>query len=31
MDPLNSLDTLCRIILWAREYEAKTPTDFDPG
>ena len=31
MDPLNSLDTLCRIILRAREYEAQTPTDFDGG
>ncbi len=31
MDPLNSLDTLCRIILRAREYEAQTPTDHDGG
>ena len=31
MDPLNSLDTLCRIILRAREYEAQTPTDYDGG
>ena len=29
MDPLTSLDTLCRIILRAREYEAQTPTDYD--
>jgi hypothetical protein len=29
MDPLTPLDTLCRIILRAREYEAQTPTDFD--
>ena len=31
MDPLTSLDTLCRIILRAREYEAQTPTDYDGG
>ena len=31
MDPLTPLDTLCRIILRAREYEAQTPTDFDDG
>jgi len=31
MDPLNSLDTLCRIILRGREYEAQTPSDYDPG
>jgi len=31
MDPLTPLDTLCRIILRAREYEAQTPTDYDPG
>lgn len=31
MDPLNSLDTLCRIILRGREYEAQTPTDYDDG
>ena len=31
MDPLNSLDTLCRLILRAREYEAQTPTDYDGG
>ena len=29
MDPLTPLDTLCRIILRAREYEAQTPTNFD--
>jgi hypothetical protein len=29
MDPLTPLDTLCRIILRAREYEAQTPTDYD--
>ena len=31
MDPLNPLDTLCRIILRAREYEAQTPSDYDRG
>jgi hypothetical protein len=31
MDPLNSLATLCRIILRGREYEAQTPTDYAPG
>ena len=31
MDPLTSLDTLCRIVLRAREYEAQTPSDYDPG
>ena len=31
MDPLTPLETLCRIILRAREYEAQTPTDYDPG
>jgi len=31
MDPLNSLETLCRIILRGREYEAQTPSDYDPG
>jgi hypothetical protein len=30
MDPLTPLDTLCRIILRAREYEAQTASDFDP-
>lgn len=29
MDPLTPLETLCRIILRAREYEAQTPTDFE--
>ena len=29
MDPLTSLETLCRIVLRAREYEAQTPTDYD--
>ena len=31
MDPLTPLDTLCRIILRGREYEAQTPTDYDSG
>ena len=29
MDPLTPLDTLCRIILRAREYEAQSATDYD--
>src|SRR3989337_4340727 len=29
MDPRTPLDTLCRIILRAREYEAQTPTNYD--
>ncbi len=29
MDPLTPLDTLCRIILRGREYEALTATDYD--
>jgi hypothetical protein len=29
MDPLTPLDTLCRIIRRAREYEAQTATDYD--
>jgi hypothetical protein len=29
MDPLTPLDTLCRIILRAREYEAQTASDYD--
>ena len=29
MDPLTPLDTLCRIILRAREYEAQTTGDYD--
>ena len=31
MDPLTPIDTLCRIVLRAREYEAQTASDFDPG
>ena len=31
MDPLTPLDTLCRIILRAREYEAQTASDYDAG
>ena len=31
MDPLTPLDTLCRIILRAREFEAQTASDYDPG
>ena len=31
MDPLTPLDTLCRIILRAREYEAQSATDYDGG
>jgi hypothetical protein len=31
MEPLTPLDTLCRIILRAREYEAQVPTDYDGG
>jgi hypothetical protein len=31
MDPLTPLETLCRIILRAREYEAQTPSDYDEG
>jgi hypothetical protein len=31
MDPLTPIDTLCRIILRAREYEAQTASDNDPG
>ena len=29
MDPLTPLDTLCRIILRAREYEAQSPGEYD--
>ena len=29
MDPLTPLETLCRIVLRAGEYEAQTPTDYD--
>jgi len=28
---LTPLDTLCRIILRAREYESQTASDYDPG
>lgn len=31
MDLLTPLDTLCRIILRGREYEAQTPSDYDEG
>lgn len=31
MDPLTPLDTLCRIIVRGREYEAQTATDYDGG
>ena len=31
MDPLTPIETLCRIVLRAREYEAQTPTDYDGG
>jgi hypothetical protein len=31
MDPLTPLDTLCRLILRGREYEAQTASDYDPG
>jgi len=31
MDPLTPLDTLCRIILRAREYEAQTASDYSPN
>ena len=29
MDPATPLETLCRIIIRAREYEAQTPSDYD--
>jgi len=29
MEPATPLDTLCRIILRAKEYEAQVPTDYD--
>ncbi|MES2903037.1 MAG: DUF3775 domain-containing protein [Pseudomonadota bacterium] len=29
MEPLTPLDTLCRIVLRAREYEAQVPTDYE--
>jgi hypothetical protein len=31
MEPLTPIETLCRIILRAREYEAQVPTDYDGG
>ena len=31
MEPLTPLDTLCRIILRAKEYEEQCPTDSDGG
>lgn len=31
MEPLTPLDTLCRIILRGREYEAQTASDYDPA
>ena len=31
MDPATPLETLCRIILRARAYEAQTPSDYDAG
>ena len=31
MDPLTPLDTICRIILRAKEYEAQVPSDYDAG
>ena len=31
MDPLTPMETLCRIILSARAYEAQVPTDYDGG
>ena len=31
MEPLTPLETLCRIILRAREYEAQVPSDYDGG
>lgn len=30
MDPVTPLETLCRIIIRAREYEAQIPTNYDP-
>ena len=29
MEPLTPLETLCRMILRAKEYEAQVPTDYD--
>ena len=31
MEPLTPLETLCRIVLRGREYEAQTATDYDGG
>ena len=31
MEPQTPLETICRIILRAREYEAQVPTDYDGG
>jgi hypothetical protein len=31
MEPLTPLETLCRIIPRAKEYEAQVPTDYDGG
>ena len=31
MEPLTSLETLCRIIIRAREYEAQVPGNYDEG
>ena len=31
MDPATPLETLCRIVIRAREYEAQTPSDYDRG
>ncbi len=31
MEPSTPLETLCRIILRAKEYEAQVPTDYDDG
>ena len=30
MDPVTPLETLCRIIIRAREFEAQVPTTYDP-
>lgn len=31
MEPATPIETLCRIVLRGREYEAQTPTDYDGG
>lgn len=31
MDPSTPIDTLCRIVLRAKEYEAQVPSDYDGG